>query len=660
MLDSKIRSISQIEDFELVDLGITSFIGGNGTGKSNILRAISYLKEKEGPSDDDFYAKAEDSDDEGVIMAEFVFEDKDRDILKSNKLSLENIRGFCVRVEKKRGKESSIEFTPVSYKFDTTNTIRKIHAIANGMVGLANKLESSGEIEPIKRKILEAIKGGLIAESPQSEQNISNISAAAEELKNFEPETANRILEDLAEVKRLSATDVCEKIKEIFESLNIELLNFDAYDIENKATISQLGDNSQHPFLYDLLVLAKRKASDFNVSGARLQRRKESASKLVSETISKVWSTHKLDFNMDRQGDELVFTVYTPQGQQIDLTDLSDGEKWFLRFYTRLAIAEREGKQVLWLFDEPGRDLHSSSQIDLKKFFENISQNSQIIYTTHQAMMVPWHRLERIFVVENSDKYGTVIHKRFWKDTGLESPLKEALSTFVGEELFSGKEHIIVEGISDYFYLEGWLRFFQKSRDARIWHVGFEPLERVMLPVEGVTKIPLYCWFLGREMKNKVNWVAIVDSKEEEKTTRATLELSGMGTWTNNAICIGELAKMKGKDSVEEIENLFKPEEFIGVLQRYYKEEYPACNVPTEDEVRACLSENKKITKVINKLLQEKNLGVTKDGEPIELDKTGISRKVYMILTREDQIPFCKETQLNFEKVLKNVSKLLG
>lgn len=651
------RSISNMKDFEFVDLGITTFIGGNGTGKSNILKGISYLKE-DGPSDDDFYAKAfEDSDDEALIKAEFMLEDNDSEFLKSKRLSLKNIRGFCVSVEKKREEEATIDFEPIGYKADRS---REVHAIANGMIGVTNKLEPSGEIDGIKRKILECIKAGLTEESPQCEQNILNISEAAEELKKFEVEIANQILQGVEKIKTLSASDVCERIKEIFGGLNIELLSFDAYEIENKASISQLSDNSQHPFLYDLLVLAERKASDFNASGARLQRIEENASKLVSKKISEVWSTHKLDFNIDVQGEDLVFTVYSAQRQQIDLTDLSDGEKWFLRFYTRLAIAELEGKQVLWLFDEPGRDLHSSSQIDLKKFFEEISKNSQIIYTSHQAMMVPWHRLERIFVVENPETAGTVVHKRFWKDKQLESPLKEALSTFVGEELFSGKQHIIVEGISDYFYLQGWLRFFQRNRTAQIWREDFEPLERVMVPVDGVGKIPLYCWFLGRQTKNKVNWAAIVDSKEDEETTRKTLESSGLGSWKLNARCVGDLAEITGKGSIEEIESLFKPEEYIAVFHDYYNEEYTSYQIPEENEIKAGLSGEKKITKVITSLLQKKNPDVKIKDELIDLDKTGIARKVYMILTREKEVPFSKKTQSNFEKILKNAGKLLG
>ena len=663
------RSISGtgIEDFEFVDLGITTFIGGNGTGKSNILKAICCLdNDAEGPSDEDFYAKGHGTDNEILIKAEFRFEEKDKGILKSKNLSPKNISGFYVHVEKKRTEKSTISFEAIRYNSERVvqidNTL--IDSILKDIKNVITNLELPIEAESAKTKILSEINVSFSQIVPDYKKIISNISEGVTELNQFNPEGA-KIISDLIEnIEKLATSDILESLEGVFDTFDIELLTMDGYEIKNKAPINELNDNSKHPFLYDLLVLTGTKASEFEPVGSPILKRIERrASQDLSEKISKVWVSHEIKFAIDREGEELLFTVFTKQDQQIGLTDLSEGEKWFLRYYTRLAISELEGKQVLWLFDEPGRDLHSSSQIDLKKFFEDISQNSQIIYTTHQAMMVPWHRLERIFVVENYEDAGTIVHKRFWKDTRLESPLKEALSTFVGEELFSGKEHIIVEGMSDYFYLQGWLRFFQKSSDARIWRESFEPLQRVILPVDGVTKIPLYCWFLGREVRNKVNWVAIVDSKEEEEAMRNRLESTGLGSWKKNAIFIGDLAKTKDQDSIEEIENLFKPEEYIGVFHDYYKEEYPTVNIATENEIKANLSknkENRKITKVITKLLQEKNPAMQTGDKPIELDKTGIARKVYLIVTREKDISFSKETQSNFEKILKNASKLLG
>lgn len=385
------RSIFELIDFEFVDLGITCFIGGNGTGKSNILRAISYL-EKEGPSDNDFYAKAEDSDDESIIIAEFIFENKDVELFESEKLAFGNMQGFYVNVEKKRGKEALISFKPVDSNQDMSDSWDEIELKVNNIKELTKAIQPTDQFVDIKNRILN-ILNEIGPEISDYEQKVTEIEQAAQEIEGINPGSGSGILNNIQEIRKYLPEDLTETIEDIFNKLTIELLNFDTYIIENSAPISELSDDTKHPFLYDLLYLADRYALDFNVSGARLQRRKESASRTLSSRISEIWLTHALNFNIDRQGDSLIFTVYTQQHQQIDLTDLSEGEKWFLRFYTRLAIAKLKKVQVLWLFDEPGRDLHSSSQIDLKRLFEDISKTSQIIYTTHHAMMVPWHRL---------------------------------------------------------------------------------------------------------------------------------------------------------------------------------------------------------------------------------------------------------------------------
>ena len=184
-----------------------------------------------------------------------------------------------------------------------------------------------------------------------------------------------------------------------------------------------------------------------------------------------------------------------------------------------------------------------------------------------------------------------------------------------------------------------------------------------MLPVDGFAKIPLYCWFLGRQTKKKVNWVAVVDSKEDENATRKILEETGLGSWNKNAVSIGDLAKINADKTIEEIENLFTFEEYTRIFHEYYKKNYPTCNLPKDDEIRSKLSEyqktNVKITKVITNLLQEMNPALQINGKKIELDKTGVAKQIYLILTQEKDLPFGVETVSNFENVFKAINKLL-
>ena len=335
----------------------------------------------------------------------------------------------------------------------------------------------------------------------------------------------------------------------------------------------------------------------------------------------------------------------------MELTNQSDGEQWFLRFYTKLATAEKLNKQFVWLMDEPGQSLHATSQINLKNYFESLSDNHQIIYTTHQPMMVPWQKLERIFVVENDVLRGTLIHQRFWKDEETESPLREALGLFVGEELLTGKEHIIVEGPSDYVYLQGWLSFFQRNRSGKLWREEYNLLERSFVPVQGKDTIPLYLLYLTKKTKGKINSIAIPDSKAAEDEVKKRLD--GIDPLNKRVVSVSSLlSDIKIKD----IEDLFEAKEFLTEVKEFYSKNYPEISFPTDfTEVKKSSLANGVINYVESKI----NFGVNLDGEPRGLDKVGSALNFYKKLSSDKKLPYSKETVKRFETVLKEVSKLL-
>jgi predicted ATP-dependent endonuclease of OLD family len=58
-------------------------------------------------------------------------------------------------------------------------------------------------------------------------------------------------------------------------------------------------------------------------------------------------------------------------------------------------------KGVLFLFDEPASNLHSSAQAELLESFEKFPDNCSIIYTTHSHHMINPAWLENTLVVKN-------------------------------------------------------------------------------------------------------------------------------------------------------------------------------------------------------------------------------------------------------------------
>lgn len=652
------RSIKETS-LTLMDTDIATFIGENGSGKSNLLKALVALKgDATSPSEGDFHAKDSLGSDEPItITGTFVFEEKDIAILETNGLKNLQIKGVVVTVEKEPGKDPTILHEPIGY---TDKRPENILRLQREMVKIIKSLAAT--VDPLlgaKSLCVERFEQDIDLEVDSVEDQITQLTAVFEPLKGVNAEASEKIEKHLVELKAWLSFNMDSHLSKVFAQLNIELLQLNSYIIENSAPISELQDRTAHPFLYDLLLLSNKKASAFTITGTPiLSRYKKEASTHLSKSVSSIWLSHDLKFEIDKHGENLIFMVFTPQGHQVSLTDLSDGEQWFLKFYIRLAIAQKEKKQILWLFDEPGRDLHTSSQVDLKGFFEAISKDSQVIYTSHLAMMIPWHRLERIFAIENTNNDGTIVHKRFWNDSKLDSPLKEALSTFVGEELLGGREHLIIEGISDYFLLQGWIRYFSAQDNPKAWTTNYTLYHRIFVPVDGIGKIPLYCWFLGRKVKNKINWVVLVDSVGESDSTVKKMTESGLGSWAKNIKSIGEVAGVKKPTVVDEIEGIFKPEEYTKLFTDYYSEAYPDCILPSVEEVLEKQKTTPKITKAICALLIEKNpILLTEDGKPISLDKTGIAQFAYKELSKVRTARFSKETENRFIKIFENIEK---
>lgn len=86
------------------------------------------------------------------------------------------------------------------------------------------------------------------------------------------------------------------------------------------------------------------------------------------------------------------------------ISDRSLGFRWFFAF---LLLTQYRGfrksapENVLFLFDEPASNLHSSAQSQLLESFAQFPQSSSIVYTTHSHHMINPAWLEGTFVVKN-------------------------------------------------------------------------------------------------------------------------------------------------------------------------------------------------------------------------------------------------------------------
>jgi hypothetical protein len=145
----------------------------------------------------------------------------------------------------------------------------------------------------------------------------------------------------------------------------------------------------------------------------------------------------------------------------------SKGFLWFLSFYLRLNAEsiDKEGLGAVILVDEPGACLHPRAQRDILKIMKEklVLAGNQVVFSTHSSDLIDPDRLNRIRLVLNGRSQGTTVHKltdsavRANGDTEFSdalSPIVVAIGKDLGQGFsMAGRKNVLVEGISDYYYL---------------------------------------------------------------------------------------------------------------------------------------------------------------------------------------------------------------
>ena len=159
----------------------------------------------------------------------------------------------------------------------------------------------------------------------------------------------------------------------------------------------------------------------------------------------------------------------------LPLESRSKGFKYFFSFMVWFSkIQEDDDVDYVLLLDEPGLSLHGTAQADLLGFFEDLAKSYQIIYSTHSQFMIDFSRLNRVRTVWNSrNQAGTQISDHLNDgDRDALLILQAALGYNIAQSLLIGEKNLIVEGYSDYLYLQTMSSSFTNTRAYRTfsWH----------------------------------------------------------------------------------------------------------------------------------------------------------------------------------------------
>lgn len=234
-----------------------------------------------------------------------------------------------------------------------------------------------------------------------------------------------------------------------------------------------------------------------------------SASLAITQKFNKWYGQRRHNIRYQADGDYFRIWVSDDKrpGMEIELESRSRGFQWFFSFYLVFLVESLEGhKDSILLLDEPGLHLHPTAQQELLAFFEELSANNPLIYTTHSPFLIDGEHLHRVRPMKEDDSGHSQISSDTWpEDRETIFPLQAAAGYAMVRGLFQHKKNVLVEGLADYLYLHS-------------LNLALRALGRACLPDEvyitpcGGTKYMGYIasLFLGQ----KVRPVVLLDSDD--------------------------------------------------------------------------------------------------------------------------------------------------
>lgn len=361
---SKIR----IDKFKNVDVdlenqsSVIAFIGNNGSGKSNILEAIS-------------------------IIFHHLYTKKEKDIPFNFLIEYKIGGGSNVKIEKNNS----------TIKFYVNNTLKTdIQSLLPKQIVAIY----SGEENRLWKKSYEPIYKAFIG-------NINKVenSGLGDSLQLPKMLYINKFYWHISLLCLILSEDD-KAIKFCDEVLNIKLINSIRFDF-NKSNYENYSDSTIKQFFQII-----DKKSEYSLVELK---------KLINSSpysLDQIYKFLYIGFTPEKKK-MLENIVIKFNNENIDIEDFSEGEKKMLLIKAALEFAGLEDS--LFILDEPDAHIHLNNKIQIKNVFEKYKDNRQIIFTTHSPTLTDSMEEDSLFMLnagklvpENKQEIVKSVSGEFW------------------------------------------------------------------------------------------------------------------------------------------------------------------------------------------------------------------------------------------------------
>lgn len=287
------------------------------------------------------------------------------------------------------------------------------------------------------------------------------------------------------------------------------------------------------------------------------------ASQTLTNEIATRWSQKKYEVQFNADGHHFVTFVKDELAKAlVPLEERSKGFQWFFSFDMKF-MYETEGdfSGAVILLDEPGLHLHAAAQRDLLARLKAYAENNQLIYTTHLPFMIDMGRLDNIWVAEERPGEGTKVHNEWASaDKDARFTLQAALGLSWAQSLFIGQKNLVVEGVTDFWFLSTLSTLLQEAGEVGLVE------DLVVTPAGGASKVAyLATLLLGQDLKV----AALLDSDDEG--VKAQKQLTHNWLLTDSDVLM--LGAVVGAEGTYAIEDLFEPAYYLDHVKGAYAKE---------------------------------------------------------------------------------------
>lgn len=334
----------------------------------------------------------------------------------------------------------------------------------------------------------------------------------------------------------------------------------------------------------------------------------QSASAKLTKQFKDWWKQGEYKFRFEADGD--YFRIWVSDEKRPDEVGLelrSTGLQWFLSFYL-IFLVESKGhhKNTILLLDEAGLTLHPLAQKDLAQFFNGLSKENQIIHTTHSPFLIDTSNVDRCRVVYVDNDGFTVASSdlRQGNDSLNQKSIyavHAAMGLSVSDILLQGCQPIIVEGPSDQYYLNA-IKIYLINKGLIV-----PKQELIFIPCGGVKGVSGITSILGSK-EGDMPFV-LLDSDKSGVDAKKKLQSGLYKETPNKILSVGDYNKVENS----EIEDILPISLLLKGINRIFSQ---VENFSFEDEYDASLP----IVPQIEKFAEDNDVKL-KSGWKVELAK---------------------------------------